>query len=134
MSSPPSEYSGYSSGSGYFPLDDEEPVDTVPQEAKTVKALESNPLKMKLTQETLLQKEQIYILKDINRSLNDVVIQLRAIKNCNCKKEKKRKPREIPDELKAAMYMGGYKKRKSHRRKSRRRKSRRRKSKRKTRR
>ena len=125
MSFPLEDDSSLSDASSYYaPV----PPPTA-SETKEVKALESNPVKMKLTQDILLQKEQIDILKDIYKTIrnfkqqmdtNNSMIRptLTAIKNCNCKKEKKQQPPSPPP---ASMYIGGgHRKRKTkrHKRKS----------------
>jgi len=126
MSFPSEDDSSLSEASSYYaPL----PPPPTASETKEVKALESNPVKMKLTQDILLQKEQIDILKDIYKTIrnfkqqmdtNNSMIRptLTAIKNCNCKKEKKQQPRSPPP---ASMYIGGGRRRrktKRHKRKS----------------
>ncbi len=114
----------------YVPHASDAPPPPTAAERKEVKALESNPVKMKLTQDILLQKEQIDILENIYKTIrrfqkqmdtNNSMIRptLTAIKNCNCKKEKKHNPPPMPAELQAAMYSGGYKRRKTRRKRRR---------------
>jgi len=116
--------------SSYYALPTSDAPPPTASERKEVKALESNPVKMKLTQDILLQKEQIDILKNIYKTIrrfqkqmdtnNSMILPtLTAIKNCNCKKEKKHNPPSMPEELKAAMYSGGYKRRKTRRKRRR---------------
>ena len=133
MSFPSEDDSSLSEASSYYaPL----PPPPTASETKEVKALESNPVKMKLTQDILLQKEQIDILKDIYKTIrnfkqqmdtNNSMIRptLTAIKNCNCKKEKKQQPPRGPPP--ASMYIGGGRRRRKTKRHKRKSKNRRRK-------
>jgi len=121
--------------SSYYALPASDAPTPTASERKEVKALESNPVKMKLTQDILLQKEQIDILKNIYKTIrrfqkqmdtNNSMIRptLTAIKNCNCKKEKKRQPTPPPP---PSMYIGGGRRRRKTKRHKRKSKNRRRK-------
>jgi len=130
MSFPPQDDSFSEASSYYAPV----PPPTA-SETKEPKALESNPVKMKLTQDILLQKEQIDILKDIYKTIRNFKQQidttnsmirptLTAIKNCTCKKEKKPQPTSPPP---PSMYIGGGRRRRKTKRHKRKSKNRRRK-------
>jgi hypothetical protein len=95
----PHDDSGYASSDLYDPLPD---------------AQEQNP-------QTFVQRHNL--VGEQNDILRDILREMKKIKSCICKKEKKMpmRAKPIPAELRAAMYAGGRKTRRKRKRKTRKR-------------